>query len=330
MTVGTSGFGIAARATGAMSSVLAAGLFASAAFALEPSGPQQSPAAASQLQAGQAVGWRSELGVFRFGIVRGWSADSSTQAVARLQGSLSASLAMSVRIAVFDRFSDLIDAHAEGRIDAAAYSSRAFAAARLLCECIDAVAAPSGADGASGLAIVLLSVGGTAPAKWGALDAVRAVAFERTLQSAIGSRSGMVWFPDSAKLRGAVERGEIGGVAALVPASMAGGDPVIAEGAVEAVWADLTATADVPASRAFGRPGKRMIGYDPNGPVAVRSKLPVEAVKALSEWLSSLETADPAVHAILSDGLAGKFAAIGNEAYADVTADIRQLAAAAP
>ncbi|MGL4406243.1 MAG: hypothetical protein ACRCT6_10815, partial [Notoacmeibacter sp.] len=103
----------------------------------------------------QSKNWRNEIGTFKIGLVRGWSSDMSRVALARLEGVFAKALGTPVRVVVFERFTSLMDAQADGRIDLAAYSARAYATIRLMCECVDAIAKPSTLEGATGQISVL-------------------------------------------------------------------------------------------------------------------------------------------------------------------------------
>jgi len=67
-----------------------------------------------------------------------------------------------VEIIVAKSLPALIAAQADRRVDYAAYSAAAYAAAWQLCSCIEPMAAPIGADGSTGIRAVLLSRAGTA------------------------------------------------------------------------------------------------------------------------------------------------------------------------
>ena len=135
--------------------VLAAGAFA--AHAQDNSRVAVAPQAAlpAQIAAPQNADWRNEIGTFKIGLVRGWSSDMSRLALTRVENVFSKALGTPVKVVVFERFTSLMDAQADGRIDLAAYSARAFTTVRLMCECVDALATPATQSGQTGQIAIL-------------------------------------------------------------------------------------------------------------------------------------------------------------------------------
>ena len=99
--------------------------------------------------------WRNDIGTFKIGLVRGWSSDMSRLALGRVENVFARALGTPVKIVVFERFTSLMDAQADGRIDLAAYSARAFATVRLMCECVDALVTPATIAGDTGQIAIL-------------------------------------------------------------------------------------------------------------------------------------------------------------------------------
>ena len=123
----------------------------SAALAQDNSSVAVAPQAAlpAQVAPAQTADWRDEIGTFKIGLVRGWSSDMSRLALARVEKTFAKSLDTPVKVVVFERFTSLMDAQADGRIDMAAYSARAFVTLGLMCECVEALATPATLAGPS-------------------------------------------------------------------------------------------------------------------------------------------------------------------------------------
>lgn len=105
--------------------------------------------------AAQESDWRKELGTFRIGIVApGGSREIA--GVSDIRDAFSAALGVPVDVFAARDYLALIDAQATGRVDYAAYSALAFVAAVRHCACVEPLAAPVAADGATGLRAVVL------------------------------------------------------------------------------------------------------------------------------------------------------------------------------
>lgn len=244
--------------------------------------------------------WRGELGVFKAGMVRGWSADMSPAMLRRLEKGLAATLGLPVRVVAFERFSSLIDAQERGAIDYAVYSASAYAAAQLACECLDVLVQPTSARGETGQRARLFgepsAIDGPAAGRDVLIGRVasgdaKGDAMARGLLKVSGKpvTGGEAWwrdFPSLQAARAAYDAGEI--------------DAYLA---VEAERGDAPAASAHPGSR---RASTLWLSERwPFGPHAVRSTLPPEAKRLLTAYLAGLDLADPPLHALLSDGLAG-------------------------
>ncbi|MCO5155762.1 MAG: PhnD/SsuA/transferrin family substrate-binding protein [Aquamicrobium sp.] len=93
---------------------------------------------------------------FRIGLVALPGEDASVEGLAGIKAAYSAALGMPVEVMVARDYAALAEAQIAGRIDYAAYSAPAFAAASLRCGCVVPVAAPVDADGSVGLRSVLI------------------------------------------------------------------------------------------------------------------------------------------------------------------------------
>jgi phosphonate transport system substrate-binding protein len=100
--------------------------------------------------------WRQELGTFRIGISATDAAPLSTAETEKLKSGYEAALGMPVEIIVLRDYPALIDAQVSSRIEYAIYSAESYAAAWLLCECVEPLAAPVQMNGATGIRSVLV------------------------------------------------------------------------------------------------------------------------------------------------------------------------------
>lgn len=121
--------------------------------------------AAALLLPGTAfAGWREELGTFRIGIAAQPGAGETVQGVSRIKDAFSQVLAMPVEVFVARDLAALIEAQAASRVESAVYPVTAYAVAQRLCECVEPIVAPVGADGSTGLRAVLVGRAGKATA----------------------------------------------------------------------------------------------------------------------------------------------------------------------
>lgn len=100
--------------------------------------------------------WRSQVPTFRIGLVEQHPLAQDREAIARIEKAYSDALGLQARVYVAPDFQRLMQAQADGRVLYGIYSSTAYAAASLFCNCIKAFAAPKSANGASGISSVLI------------------------------------------------------------------------------------------------------------------------------------------------------------------------------
>lgn len=93
---------------------------------------------------------------FRIGLVALPGEGAGVEGLAGIKAAYAAALGVPVEVMVARDYAALAEAQIAGRIDYAAYSAPAFAAAVLRCGCVVPVAAPVDADGAVGLRSVLI------------------------------------------------------------------------------------------------------------------------------------------------------------------------------
>jgi phosphonate transport system substrate-binding protein len=112
---------------------------------------------ASLAPAGAArAGWRQDLGTFRIGMSATDAKALSSEETEKIRSGYEAALSMPVEIVMLRDYPALIDAQVSSRIEYAIYTSQSYAAAWLLCECVEPLAAPVQTNGAAGIRSVLI------------------------------------------------------------------------------------------------------------------------------------------------------------------------------
>jgi phosphonate transport system substrate-binding protein len=100
--------------------------------------------------------WRQELGTFRIGISATDAKPLTAEETEKIRAGYEAALNMPVEIVILRDYPALIDAQVSSRIEYAIYTSASYAAAWLLCECVEPLAAPVQTNGATGMRSVLV------------------------------------------------------------------------------------------------------------------------------------------------------------------------------
>lgn len=291
--------------------------------------PQATLPAAVNAQ--QSVDWRNEIGVFKIGLVRGWSSDMSRLALARVESVFAEALGTPVKVVVFGRFTALMDAQADGRIDLAAYSARAFATIRLMCECVDAVATPTTHAGDTGQTAILAGdtllisdLANIAGAKLGRL-ATATVSGKEMVRGALtvnkkpvtGNEPFWVDYPDYATAVSAYQNNEIAGL--MIPVASSFGDTL------EALSQKLNALNSGALRPSRPKSVLWRSSFWPYGPLAVRNNLAADAKAIILGLLEQMDITAPLVHGTLSEGLAGPFRKTNTAGFSNVSASIRSL-----
>ena len=101
--------------------------------------------------------WRSDIGVFRIGIVTDVQPSAFRQRSEPFRRALQDVLNMDVEFFISKRPESIIDALSSDRIEYAVLSATGYALAWSVCECIEPVSSPRSADGTDGYNLVLLS-----------------------------------------------------------------------------------------------------------------------------------------------------------------------------
>jgi phosphonate transport system substrate-binding protein len=225
-----------------------------------------------------------------------------------------------------------MDAQADGRIDLAAYSARAFATVRLMCECVDALATPTGAAGETGQVAVLAgdpariaSLANLGPSKLGRI-ASHSIASHDMAQGVLmiggkpvsGNEDFWVDYADYSAAMNAYQNNEIDGFIVPVATSFSN---IASAGStsLNAVFGHQQDTFARPVSALWKSP------FWPYGPVAVRTNLATDAKNIVLKTLEQMDVTEPMAHATLSEGLAGDFRKMDTLGYENVSASIRLL-----
>ena len=101
--------------------------------------------------------WRKKLGTFRVGIVGGSRPILQIRRAQPFRKALADALGMRVELFAARDQKALIDAHRNGRVEYAVYSATAYGLAWSLCKCVEPLAVPATADGATGFRSILLA-----------------------------------------------------------------------------------------------------------------------------------------------------------------------------
>jgi phosphonate transport system substrate-binding protein len=274
--------------------------------------------------------WRNDIGVFKIGLVRGWSSDMSRLALGRVENIFAKALGTPVKVVVFERFTSLMDAQADGRIDLAAYSARAFATVRLMCECVDALATPGTLAGDTGQIAILAgdalrisSLTAIGSAKLGRV-ATANVTTQDMLRGTLmvsgkavtGKEDFWVDYTNYSAAIQAYQNNDIDGLVIPAATSFAG---ITDAGQAELAQISLNGTSARQATALWRS------SFWPYGAISVRTNLAAEAKDILLRTLEQLDVIEPLAHATLSEGLPGPFRKTDTIGYVNVSASIRLL-----
>ena len=93
---------------------------------------------------------------FRIGLIAQPGEEAQIEGLANIKARFSSELGLPVEVFVARDYALLAQAQIDGRIDYAAYSTTAYAAAQLRCDCLTPLAAPFDATGGKGFYSVLI------------------------------------------------------------------------------------------------------------------------------------------------------------------------------
>ncbi|WP_187969024.1 phosphate/phosphite/phosphonate ABC transporter substrate-binding protein [Aquibium microcysteis] len=94
--------------------------------------------------------------VLRIGMVAQTPAGNMIDGAVLIEKAFSDATGLPAQVFVARDYAALIDAQSRGRIDYGVYTAAAYALARRVCGCLEAIAAPIGADGSTGIRAVLI------------------------------------------------------------------------------------------------------------------------------------------------------------------------------
>ena len=295
-------------------------------------------AALSAAGAGAAhADWRKDLGTFRIGISATDAKSLSASETDRLMAGYAAALAMPVEIVILRDYPALIDAQVSSRIEYAIYTASSFAAAWLLCECVEPLAAPVQTSGATGTRSVLVMNAGAIFTRLDlngikvgipGRDSVTGFAVPLA-EYAVGTRAlapderFFSMYPGMAETAAAFAEGGIDGFFGWAYADAAG--PLKTSG--------IMGTGTETALTVNGTTVETKIPWTSSllryGPHAVRRNLDAEAKSALRNYLLGLSAEEVDLLSLLPPNDIEKFIPVSQEEYRSAVAAVKAAAGAA-
>lgn len=275
------------------------------------------------------AGWREDIGTFRIGVVAEPGAGATLPGASTIEAAYGRLLGMRVNLFVARDYAALVDAQASGRLEYAVYSALAYAAAARFCSCVEPLAAPSGADGATGIRSVLIerraagaadadpatiaTPGGDDVAGW----LLPFASYEHQGRALSGEDDFVMDLATPQAAAMAFAEGRAGGLFGWMPAGS---------------WEELS-----PRGGTFDRLAAMGVAADdlvaswrsdplPFGPHAVRADLAVEAKVLLRDFLLTLKERDPDLYDLIEPERQGGFVRVKHDDYAPAAAILGRLA----
>lgn len=271
--------------------------------------------------------WRTQAGTFRIGLI----AENAPDAAGREAVKRAFSQALDIPVSVFVArdAAMLVDAQASGRVDYAVHTALTYASTRLLCKCVEPVAAPVDVDGATSLRSILIVRRGMASSP---ADLAR-------LKLAVPSVDNvMQWLVPAALLPD--EGVKLSGPEARLirTASPSEAEKAFRDGSADALlgWERAAGDEQMPlgggtlaslASDGFSPENVHIIWRSPPiryGPHAALSSLDPEARILLGEFLTNLRESNHQVYDLISGGHAGGFVAASDAEFSPVARIVRE------
>lgn len=261
--------------------------------------------------------WRAETGVFRIGVVAPASAPQSAERYEPFRAAVGEAIDMPTEIVVMRDAASLIDAHTSGRIEYAVLSSMGYAAARIMCQCLEPLAAPRTADGATGVRTVLIA-DRERVADMGALPGVGVVWGPKGsltgdliphagLRVDGGSLAGIELADAPTDTFGTARRAFLGGqIVALFAWDYADAEHSAYRSGLAA---RIGAEATMPVVTLWESP------HVPFGPHTVRASVPQDIRAALTTMLLALDDEHPEAYDAISPALSGGFSPVEADDY---------------
>ena len=244
--------------------------------------------------------WRTDLGIFRIGIVVGEDVDGTLARVEPFRLALAEALGMNVEIYPARNMSSLIEAHRGSRIEYAIYSASAYAATWILCECVEPLVLPLAVDQTSKFRAVIIS-GPSGPRNLSSLK-IENLAIPRS--RGVGAYEIAIY---ELEKQGVFVKGGSEGKVMSSEQAVNG----LLEGRYGALlgWSSMTGDSFSGYSRGSLRAlaeanGREAAGYTiiwqsldiPHSPHAIRNNLSSEAKRILRETLQQMFLADPSAY----------------------------------
>jgi len=238
--------------------------------------------------------------IFRIGIVARDAGSAHVEGLAQIESEFGRAVSRTIQVFVAENFDRLIEAQLSGRIDYAVYSTQAFAAAQLRCECLRPLAAPVASDGSLGIRSVLI---GDAEAEGG-----------NGLRLAVGADDSLatrlIPLFASPEAKAAQSSGKL-----IVAANTGEARALYEQRAVEGYFGWRPAwPSDAPSTDAGGT-GSWRSGTIPYGPHAVRNDLDRDVVAALAAMLVHGVAGEETAATLLDPRSSGSFIAVDAEDY---------------
>jgi phosphonate transport system substrate-binding protein len=292
--------------------------------------------AAAVLADSARADWRQDLGTFRIGISATDAKPLTASDIEKLKSGYAAALNMPVEIVMLRDYPALIDAQVSSRIEYAVYTSASYAAAWLLCECVEPLAAPVQTSGATGIRSILvmnaaaiftrldlngikIGIAGKDSVSGFAIPLAEYLVGSRPLAPDEGYFN---MFAGMAETRAAFTNGSIDGFFGWVYSDTAG--PVAGSGLMGAGIGGSLAEG--------GKSVETKIPWTSNllrfGPHAVRRDLDAEAKALLRSYLLGLDQEQVDLLSLMPPQDIAKFLPVAQEDYRTAIAAVKAAAAA--
>lgn len=272
--------------------------------------------------------WREDLGTFRIGVVAAPGAGAVIEGAAAIRAAYGKALGMTVELFVARDYAALIDAQAASRIEYAIHTAASYATAWRTCSCVEPIAAPVSADGATGIRSILVAHAGDL--------SVDALAKRRVASGPPDSASGYLVPLAEFEPGGKPMTGDEGWLVRVASESEA--ERLFLDGKVDAMFG-FVPSSGTPAGPAGGTLERLAMagggefrvlwtsGLLRFGPHAVRASLPAEAKDALKTFLTTLRDAEPEIYELIERHRGGGFAPVVHADYQEAIGMVRSLAA---
>ncbi|MBL4890883.1 MAG: PhnD/SsuA/transferrin family substrate-binding protein [Rhizobiaceae bacterium] len=260
--------------------------------------------------------WRTDLGVFRVGIVVGEDVAGNLARVELFRLALSEALGMNVEIFPARNMSSLIEAHRGSRIEYAIYSASAYAATWILCECVEPLVLPLAVDQTSTFRAVVIS----GPSGPGNLRDLKLENLAIPRSRAVGASEIAMY---ELEKQGVLPKG----VSELAPTGKMMSSEQAVNGMLDGKFGAMLGWSSMIGDNLSGYSrgslkalaeanGGEAAGYNiiwqsldiPHPPHAIRKNLPAEAKRILRETLQQLFSEDPSAYDSIELQYGGGFA----------------------